>query len=140
MYKTYHLHNFPCTTTHSHYQSRDMSIIPTLFTFPSKPYEPRDMKENFGKLPHWDTSESSCDYEWCTMCIRLKVLSYQSRSWHVFFLLFIATMSFFSFLIQNLNNKEARLMIDTYIMQIYENPRRTIHEMSYQHHLRMYSK
>jgi hypothetical protein len=58
-YKMSHLHNFPCPTKYSHCQSRDMSKIPTLSTFPSKPYEPRDMKGNFGKFPHWDTSESS---------------------------------------------------------------------------------
>jgi hypothetical protein len=58
-YKMSHLHNFPCPTKYSHYQSRDMCKIPTLSTFPSKPYEPQDMKGNFGKFPHWDTSESS---------------------------------------------------------------------------------
>jgi hypothetical protein len=58
-YKMSHLHNFPCPTKYSHYQSRDTCKIPTLSTFPSKPYEPRDMKGNFGKFPHWDTSESS---------------------------------------------------------------------------------
>jgi hypothetical protein len=57
--KMSHLHNFPCPTKYSHCQSRDMCKIPTLSTFPSKPYEPRDMKGNFGKFPHWDTSESS---------------------------------------------------------------------------------
>jgi hypothetical protein len=54
-----HLHNFPSPTKYSHYQSRDMCIIPIFSTFPSKPYEPRDMKGNFGKFPYWDTSESS---------------------------------------------------------------------------------
>ena len=58
-YKMSHLHNFPCPTQYSHCQSRDMCKIPTLSTFPSKPYEPRDMKGNFEKFPHWDTSESS---------------------------------------------------------------------------------
>ena len=54
-----HLHIFPCPTKYSHYQSRDTCKIPTLSTFPSKPYEPWDMKGNLGKYPHWDTSESS---------------------------------------------------------------------------------
>jgi hypothetical protein len=58
-YKMSHLHNFPCEIEYSHYQSRGMCKIPTLSTFPSKPYEPWDMKGNFGKFPHWDTSESS---------------------------------------------------------------------------------
>ena len=58
-YKMSHLHNFPCPIEYSHYQSRGMCKIPTLSTFPSKPYEPRDMKGNFGKFSHWDTSESS---------------------------------------------------------------------------------
>jgi hypothetical protein len=50
-YNMSHLHNFPCPTKYSHYQSRDMCKIPTLSKFPSKPYEPRDMKGNFGKVP-----------------------------------------------------------------------------------------
>jgi hypothetical protein len=58
-YKISHLHNFPCLNEYSHYQSRGMCKIPTLSTFPSKPCEPRDMKGNFGKFSHWDTSESS---------------------------------------------------------------------------------
>jgi hypothetical protein len=58
-YKMSHLHNFPCRIEYSHYQSRGMCKIPTLSTFPSKAYEPRDMKRNFGNFPHWDTSESS---------------------------------------------------------------------------------
>ena len=44
---------------HSHHQSRDTCKIPTLSTFPSKSYEPRDMKGNLEKFPYWDTSESS---------------------------------------------------------------------------------
>jgi hypothetical protein len=50
-YQMSHLNNFPCPTKHSYYQSRDMSKIPTLSTFPSKLYEPQDMRENFGNIP-----------------------------------------------------------------------------------------
>ena len=50
-YKMSHLHNFPCPIEYSHYQSRDMCKIPTLSTFPSKPYEPRDMKGILGNFP-----------------------------------------------------------------------------------------
>jgi hypothetical protein len=69
-----HLHNFSCPTEYSHYQSRGMCKIPNLSTFPSKPYEPRDMKGNFGKFPHWDTSESSMwwfELNW--LCRRLVI-------------------------------------------------------------------
>jgi len=69
-----HLHNFPCPTKFFHYQSRGMCKIPTLSTFLSKPYEPRDMKGNFGKFPHWDTSESSTwwfELNW--LCRRLVI-------------------------------------------------------------------
>ena len=60
--KMSHLHKLPCWIEHSHYQARDMSKILTLSTFPSKSHEPWDMKGNFRKFSHWDTSESSmCD-------------------------------------------------------------------------------
>ena len=58
-YKMSHVNNLPCSTEYSHYQSRGMCKIPTLFTFLSNLYELRVMKGNFGKFPHWDTSESS---------------------------------------------------------------------------------
>ena len=66
-----HLHNFPCPIEYSHYQSRDMCKIPTLSTFPSKSYEPRDMKGNFEKFSHWDTSESSM---WFVICNQIFII------------------------------------------------------------------
>jgi hypothetical protein len=80
-YKMSHLHNFPCPTKYSHCQSRDMCKIPTLSTFLSKPYEPQDMKGNFGKFPHWDTSESS-------MCKSLE------KNWGIFYKLLYMSGNF----------------------------------------------
>ena len=63
-YKMSHLNSFPCPTFSLSIKGRVQ--IPTLSTFPSKPYEPRDMKGNFGKFLHWDTSESLLWKQWST--------------------------------------------------------------------------